>query len=73
MNTCTDIHFGDPLTFPLVLPAGQSFHLFSEISLHLPDGLTQNFKEIFIFILISLSRTLCLVLISKCKHANMKN
>lgn len=46
MTLCTDIHglervhsndFGDPLTFALAAPAGQSFHLDGEISLHLLD------------------------------------
>ncbi len=32
---------GGPLTFHLAPPAGQSFHLFSEISQHLLEGLAQ--------------------------------
>ncbi len=45
---CTDVHgsqrmnptdFGDPLTFSLAPPAGQSFHLSCEISQYLLDGL----------------------------------
>lgn len=52
MRFWTDIHeaqrmnandFGDPLTFHLVSPTGQNIHLSSEISHHLPDGLTQTF------------------------------
>ncbi len=33
---------GDPLIFPVAPSAGQSFHLSSEISQHLLDGLAQN-------------------------------
>ncbi len=54
MKFGTDIHgvqkinftdFGDPLTFPVATPAGQSFHLLCEISQRLPDGLAQNFVQ----------------------------
>ncbi len=40
--------FGDPLTFHPVPPAGQAFHLSSEISQNLLDGLAQTFVESFL-------------------------
>lgn len=51
MKLCTDIHgpqrmcpndFGDPLTLPLALPAGQSIYLSSEVCQNLLDGLAQK-------------------------------
>lgn len=54
---CTDIHgaqrlnpndFWNPLTFVLVPPADQSFHLFNEISQHLPLGLSLKCAQIFV-------------------------
>ncbi len=39
-------HFGDPLTFPLAPPSGQSIQL--SISLHLLDALPQNLVQIFV-------------------------
>ncbi len=35
--------FGDPLTFDIVPPAGQSFHISSGISQHLLYGLAKQF------------------------------
>ena len=52
MKFCTNIHgpqriysndFGNPLTFHLVPPAGQSFHLSREMPLSVHDGLAQNY------------------------------
>ncbi len=42
--------FGDPKTFSPVQPAGQSFHLFSEISQDLLDGFAPNFVKVFILL-----------------------
>lgn len=36
---------GDPLTFPLGPPAGQTFHLSGELSQHLPDDLANDFGD----------------------------
>ncbi len=83
--------FGDPLTFHLAPPAGQSFHLSNEVFQTLPDRLQLfqlfirskfHFVQFFSFwpnscktndIPISLSCTLCSVIISKCWHANKLN
>ncbi len=55
MKFCLDTHspkrmnpndFTDPLS-PLAPPAGQSFHLSSEISQYSLDGLAQNFAQTF--------------------------
>ncbi len=52
----TDVHgpqrinpndFGEPLTFAVVPPAAQIFHLSSEISQHLHGGLAQHFVQTF--------------------------
>lgn len=62
----TDIHgaqtmnptdFGDPLTFSLVPPAGQSFHLSSERSLHTLDGLVPLVSRICIPVTLVISWT----------------
>ncbi len=58
MKFSTDVHgpqrmsptdFGDLLTCPLAPPAGQSFHLSSEISPHLLDGLARYLVQPFKF------------------------
>lgn len=41
------IDFSDPLTFHSA-PAGQSFHLSSEMPSHLLNGLRQNYVQIII-------------------------
>ncbi len=40
-------HFGDPLTFSIAPPAGQSIHLSKETLQHLLDRLTQNYVQTF--------------------------
>lgn len=35
-------NFGDPVSFHLTPPAGQSFHLFCEICLNVIDGYKRN-------------------------------
>lgn len=40
--------YGNPGTFSLVSPGGQSFHLFSQISQHLFEVLAQTLAETFI-------------------------
>lgn len=37
--------FGDPMTFPIAAPAGESFHLYSEIAQLLLHGLAQRFVQ----------------------------
>ncbi len=38
--------FGDPLTFPVALPAGQSWHISCEIPLHRLNGFAQACTDI---------------------------